>query len=47
VQVEGPRVSIEFSVPMVGGQTSDTLVKTIDFSVEEPGVQIVPPPLSE
>ncbi|MEI9898025.1 MAG: hypothetical protein WDN28_30255 [Chthoniobacter sp.] len=43
-RVEGAQVDVEFSVPIVGGQ-SRTLVKTFDFSVEDSEVRIVPHPL--
>jgi len=46
VRVDGPVVSVEFSVPIVGGQ-SRTLIKTFDFSVEDPEVRTVPHPLLE
>ena len=46
VRVEGNQVNVEFSVPMIGGN-SGTLIKTFDFSVEGPEVRIVPHPLEE
>ncbi len=46
VRVEGAQVSVEFSVPISGGNSS-TLGKTFDFSVEESRVRIVPHPLLE
>jgi hypothetical protein len=46
VRVQGDQVNVEFSVPMIGGD-SGTLIKTFDFSVEGPEVRIVPHPLEE
>lgn len=46
VHVDGLVVNVEFSVPIVGGQ-SRTLIKTFDFSVEDSGVRTVPHPLLE
>jgi hypothetical protein len=46
VRVDGLVVNVEFSVPIVGGQ-SRTLIKTFDFSVEDPEVRTVPHPLLE
>ena len=44
VRIEGAKVNVEFSVPMLGGQSS-TLTKTFDFSIEDPGIRVVPHPL--
>ena len=46
VRVEGVQVNVEFSVPIVGGQ-SRTLIKTFDFSLEDTGPRVVPHPLLE
>lgn len=46
VRIEGASVSVEFNVPMLGGQSS-TLTKIFDFSVEAPEVRVVPHPLLE
>lgn len=46
VDVEGARVSVEFTIPMAGGQSS-THVKIFDFSADEPEVRNVPHPLLE
>ena len=46
VHVEGAQVSVEFSVPIAGGQ-STTRVKVFDFSTDEPQVRNVPHPLLE
>jgi len=44
VGVDGARVSVEFSVPMNGGDSS-TLTKTFDFSIEDAEVRMVSHPL--
>ena len=46
VRVEGPRVTVEFSAPFVGGRTW-TLVKTFDFSEAGNELRFVPHPLLE
>ncbi len=46
VGVEGVEVTIEFSVPMIGGN-STSVTKTFDFSIEDREVRIVPHPLLE
>ena len=46
VRVEERQVNIEFSVPMIGGN-STTVTKTFDFAIEDPEVRIVPHPLLE
>jgi hypothetical protein len=46
IRVEGQEVTIEFSVPMIGGN-STTVTKTFNFAIEDPEVQIVPHPLLE
>ena len=45
-RIDGAKVNVEFSVPMLGGQSS-TLTKTFDFSIEDPGIRVVPHPLLE
>ena len=47
VRVAGAQVSVEFSVPAVGAQSSETLVKTFDFSGDKPRMAIAPDPLPE
>jgi hypothetical protein len=47
VRVAGAQVSVEFSVPAVGAQSSETLVKTFDFSGDKSRVEIAPAPLPE
>jgi hypothetical protein len=44
VQVKGAVMSVEFTIPMVDGQSS-VHVKTFDFSVAAPAIQTVPHPL--
>ena len=45
IRVEGTLVSVEFSVPSIGGRSAETLVKAFDFSGEVPRVEIIPDPL--
>jgi len=47
VRVEGTQVTVEYNVPMAGGQSSDTLATTFDFSGEAPAVRIAPHPLGD
>jgi hypothetical protein len=46
VRIENGQVIVEVSAPIIGGH-SGTLIKTFDFTVEEPGVRFVPHPLLE
>ncbi len=47
VRIDGTQVSVEFSVPRIGRESGETLVKIFDFSGDKPSVQIVPHPLLE
>jgi len=47
VRVEGERVSVEFSLPTTGAQSSEMLVKTFDFSGDQPRVEIASHPLGD
>jgi hypothetical protein len=47
VRVEGLRVSVEFRVPPMGRQSSETLVKTFDFAGEKPRIDVAAGPLIE
>lgn len=46
VRVEDGQVTVEVSAPIIGGH-SGPLIKSFDFTAEEPGVRFVPHPLLE
>ena len=47
VRVDGARVRVEFSLPSIGEDCRETLLKTYDFSGEEPRVELTPEPFNE
>jgi hypothetical protein len=47
VRVDGARVRVEFSLPSVGESCRETLLKTYDFSEEEPRVESTAEPFNE
>jgi hypothetical protein len=47
VRIDGARVQVEFSVPLMGAECSEKLVKTYDFSGDEPRVEMSPQPFIE
>jgi hypothetical protein len=47
VRIDGDRVRVEFSVPVAGADSSEKLVKTYDFSGEEPLVETIPLPFND
>jgi hypothetical protein len=47
VRIDGARVRVEFSLPSVGAECRESLVRTYDFSGEEPQVELTQEPFNE